>query len=554
MKRVSTLSTWLKLAVIPLAGLLTACGSSSNDEGTDTTAVTGSVTAAPVDGASVMARDTAGNALAGPVSTAADGTYTLHIANALLASDLLLESSGGTYIDEATGLSATAGTLAAHIAGGSLSAAAQVHMTPATTIVRDLVQTHGMSLSAAQSAFETAFGFGAETSVAPVDATDPTAGASDAPLLAGLHAAAFSQLTMDLGLATGEQFNLLTALAEDLADGSLDGVGTHGAVTVVGSTLLPADIQNRFGQAMLGFHAGAHNNTGLSNDKIGAVPFAKLALSNSYKVEYLPGMMEAMAGKTAFKLRVSNLTDDTAAAGLSISLMPMMYMASGMMHSSPIGGCSESTTAGEYDCTVYYLMASAMSNGMSMGYWQLKVMIGGMMGESVTFSPAVMMAMGDTAKVTLRGHTTGSDMIAGMAMDGGMAMPENRSYYLFKDGLSGMTGNHTLTLFVAAKESMMSYKAVSVGTVLSSGDASYELTVASMAVEISTDGSTWIDASNSGTGLWTVAGITGLTDGSAGNVYVRLTVNGEQKTTNGAIPAGDGSNDYGTFILTPSGM
>ncbi len=553
MKHVSTLSVWLTLTVIPLAGFLTACGSSSNDEGTDTTTVTGSVTAAPVEGASVVARDTAGNTLAGPVSTAADGTYTLRIANASLASDLLLESSGGTYTDEATGLSVTAGTLAAHIAGGSLLTTAQVHMTPATTIVRDLVQTHGMSLNAAQSAFETAFGFGAETSVAPVDATDPTAGASDAQLLAGLRAAAFSQLTMDLGLTTTEQFDLLPALAEDLAVGSLDGIGANGAVTVAGSTLLPADIQNRFSQAMVGFHAGAHNNTDLSNDKIGAVPFAKLALSDSYKVEYLSGMMETMAGKTAFKLRVSNLADDTAAAGLNLSLMPMMYMASGMMHSSPIGGCSESATAGEYDCTVYYLMASAMSNGMSMGYWQLKVMIGGMMGESVTFSPAVMMAMGDTAKVTLRGQT-GSDMIAGMAMDGGMAMAENRSYYLFKDSLGGMTGNHTLTLFVAAKESMMSYKAVSAGTLLNSGDAAYELTVASMAVEISTDGSTWLEASNSGNGLWTATGITGLTDGTTSNVHVRLTINGEQKTTNGATPVGDGSNDYGTFMLTPGGM
>lgn len=555
MKRVSTLSAWLKLAVIPLAGLLAACGSSSDDDGTDTTTVTGSVTAAPVDGASVVVRDTAGNTVAGPVTTAADGTYTLHIDNALLASDLLLESSGGSYTDEATGLGVTAGTLSAYVAGGSLSATARVHMTPATTIVSDLVHSHGMSLSSAQSAFESAFGFGADTTEAPADATNPPAGASDAQLLAGLRAAAFSQLTMDLGLTTAEQFDLLPALAEDLAaDGSLDGAGANGAVTVAGSTLLPADIQNRFALAMEGFHASANNQTGLSNDKIGALPFAKLALSSSYKVEYLPGMMAAMEGKTTFKLRVSNLADDMAATGLSVSLMPMMHMTSGMMHGSPTGGCSVSaTTAGEYDCSVYYLMGSSMSNGMSMGYWQLKVMIGGMMGESVTFSPAVMMAMGDTAKVTLRGQTD-SDMIAGMAMDGGMAMPENRSYYLFKDSLSGMTGNHTLKLFVAAKESMMSYKAVSVGTVLNGGDASYELTVASMDVDVSTDGSTWIAASDDGNGLWTAAGITGLTDGTAASVYVRLTVNGEQKTTNGLSPAGDGSNDYGAFTLTPGGM
>ena len=29
-----------------------------------------------------------------------------------------------------------------------------------------------------------------------------------------------------------------------------------------------------------------------------------------------------------------------------------------------------------------------------------------------------------------------------------------------------------------------------------------------------------------------------------------MAVNGEQKTTNGSSPAGDGSNDYATFTLT----
>lgn len=545
MERVSGLSAWLKLAVIPLAGLMVACSSSSddNDGGADTTTVTGSVVAAPVNAASVVARDTAGNTVAGPVTTAADGTYSLQIPNASLASALVLESSGGTFDDEATGMNKDAGILAAHLAGGSLTAGAQVHMTPATTIVRDMVATHAMTLSDAQAAFEAAFGFAADTSEAPADATNPAAGASNAQLLAGLRAAAFSQLTMDLGLMATEQFDLLPALAEDLADGSLDGQANGSSLTVSGITL-PADMQNRFGQAMVNFRNG-NDATGLGNDKIGTLPFAKLALSSTYKVEYIPNpMMGAMEGKTMFTLKISDKDTGTAATGLSVSLMPMMHMAT-MDHASPVDGCSE-TAAGEYACTVYYLMGSSMSGGMSMGYWQLKVMIGGMMGESVTFSPSVMMAMGDTAKATLKGQS--GDQIAGMMMS------ENRSYYLFKEALTGMTNNHTLSLFVAARESMMSFPAVSVGTVLNSGDAMYELTVASMAVEVSTDGTNWSAATDNGTGHWSVSGISGLTNGAEGNVYVRLTVNGEQKTTTGAAPAGDGSNDYATFTVTPGGM
>lgn len=537
-------STWLKLAVIPLAGFLAAC-SGSSDDGVDTTTVSGSVVAAPVAGATVVAKDASGNQLAGPVTTGSDGSYSLEIPDSNLSSAIIFESMGGSFDDEASGLTGrSAGMLAAHMAGGSLSAGSSVHMTPASTIVRELVASHAKSLAEAHSIFESAFGFAVDTDIAPTDATAPDAGAEQAQLLAGLRAAAFSQMAMDMGLTSEQQFDLLSALAQDLSDGELDGEDVTGAVTITGSTMLPADTQNRFSQAMVNFRNGGNDNTGLANTEIGTLPFAKVALSTTYRVEYLPGMMEAMEGKTMFTLRISNRADDTAATGQSVSLMPMMHMAS-MSHASPADGCTETATAGDYACTVYYLMGSSMMGGMSMGYWQLKVMIGGMMGESVTFSPSVMMAMGDTAKATLKGQ---ADMIAGMMM------AENRSYYLFKDALTGMTDNHTLNLFVAARESMMGFPAVSVGTVLNSGDATYELTVASMAVEVSTDGASWAAATDNGNGHWSVAGISGLTNDVAGTVYVRLTVNGEQKTADGAAPAGDGTNDYASFTLTPGGM
>jgi hypothetical protein len=116
-----------------------------------------------------------------------------------------------------------------------------------------------------------------------------------------------------------------------------------------------------------------------------------------------------------------------------------------------------------------------------------------------------------------------------------------------------MTGNHDLDLFVAARETMMSYPPVFVGTTMSSGTA-YELTVASMSVEVSTDETNWTAATDNGDGHWTVAGISGLTNGMAGTLYVRVTVNDEQKTADGATPAGDGSNDYAQFTVTPGGM
>ena len=96
-------------------------------------------------------------------------------------------------------------------------------------------------------------------------------------------------------------------------------------------------------------------------------------------------------------------------------------------------------------------------------------------------------------------------------------------------------------------ETMMSFPALYLNQVFNSGEM-YELT-ASPIMEFSTDGSNWSAMNDEGDGYWNVSGVSGLTDTQENTFYVRLTVNGEQKTTNGSSPAGDGSNDYATFTL-----
>jgi hypothetical protein len=87
-------------------------------------------------------------------------------------------------------------------------------------------------------------------------------------------------------------------------------------------------------------------------------------------------------------------------------------------------------------------------------------------------------------------------------------------------------------------------------------------------VEFSTDGTTWFPATNvgaPGTGRWGIVGLTGLTDGVAGKIYVKLSVDDdsgfpgtfdsdELKTTNGLAADGganDPSNEYSFFNVTP---
>jgi len=546
----------LKSFAVLTLGVLTACSDSDDTVVDNTSTMSGSVFASTVSDATCEITDANGMTVVGPFSTTADGTYSISLANDSLSQDLILTCSGGSFTDEASGLAdQLAGKLAAYLPSGSVSSGTQAHATPSTTIIHDLVTDHAMNLSDAEMAFNTAFGYTPDSSVTPVDATQTNGGANNPQLLAGLRAAAFSQLAMDLGLQATEQFHLFSALAQDLSDGSLDGQdisgSNSGAITIATTnTTIPMDIQNRFNQAMVGFHSSDSNQTGLGTNQIGTLPFAKVALTASYKVEYVAGMMEAMEGKTAFKLMVTDAMSGAAVTGQDITLMPMMNMST-HHHSTPVDTCINNGD-GSHDCTVYYLMPSRMMNGMSMGYWDLKVMVGGMQGEMAHFYPQVMMAMGgDSVQARLKGQL---DEIPGMAMGGDMPMPEKRTYYLFKDQLSGMTGNHSLDLFVAAKESMMSYPGVYTGKVLNTGDIDYELSISSMSVEVSTDETNWITATDNGTGHWLAAGITGLTDATAGTIHVRLSVNGEQKTTNGAIPAGDGSNDYTSFTITPMSM
>ena len=120
MRVLEKISTNLRWALIPLAGALAACGGSGSnsgnvggDTGGATTSVTGSVFAAAVDGASCAVNDLSGDVVAGPFTTGSNGGYGVTLPNDRLGEDLVVECSGGTFTDEATGDSGvTAGSMA----------------------------------------------------------------------------------------------------------------------------------------------------------------------------------------------------------------------------------------------------------------------------------------------------------------------------------------------------------------------------------------------------------------------------------------------------------
>ncbi len=522
--------------------VISACGGSSSTPSATTTTVSGTVLAGPAAGAVVTVKAN-GIEVARSAPSAADGSYTVAIPTSELSKDLYFEAGGGTFPDEATSTTGVSlGTFSAFAAGGTLSSGSNVTIDPSSTIVQKLV-AGGRTKASADAAFAAAFGYTPDCSVKPSFATISSA-STTTQRLAGLRAAAFSQLTKDMGLTPAGQSELIQALAEDLSDGTLDGLKTGGiAVTTASGTPIPVDIANRFANALMTFQTCPLNKSKLTPDKIGVPPFAKKALTSSYIVEYIPGTTAAAMGKTTFMIKLTNRSDNSPASGKTLIVKPFMYMAT-KSHTTPMAAPVDNGD-GTYSCTVYYVMASAL-NGMSMGVWELKVTIG---TESATFYPYVGMPMGGDMLTKLSGIT---DAIMGMA---GV---EKRTWFLFNDGLAATTGgNYTFTVFLATKETGMTltFPAVTVGSVLKN-QSNVSWTVSSIVMEMSADKATWVSATDLGNGRWSAAGLAGLTAGTPGKIYVRLYVSDgtttEQKTTDGA--AVGTANGFQTFNVTPSGV
>jgi hypothetical protein len=131
-----------------------------------------------------------------------------------------------------------------------------------------------------------------------------------------------------------------------------------------------------------------------------------------------------------------------------------------------------------------------------------------------------------------------------------------RPYIMFKESLtSAVGGKHNFSVFLVARETMMSHPAVDVGLALNqSDDIKYQLTVTSVNVEMfRQNGSSWtaIQVTNDGSGTFSAADIEGLTssvdpDTGLAPIRVKLSINGVYKTTNGAAVVPD-DNDYQTF-------
>jgi len=550
-----------KFVLLGLALALGLAGCNADSTTTTNVTITGTAMSGLLDGATLNVYNDEGSLLAGPVDVTG-GAFSVAIPDSAFDDSIILETSDGSYVDEATGETVVISGegLSIAIRGTKLKNQGTVALTPESTILRYAAENWSGAnakelptsaaatpqahlwhdIADAASTFESEFTWESDSSIAPVPASAASDTASDAEKLAGFRGAAFSQLATDLYDDPTQLMNLLKVLGQDLSDGTLDGEMVSTNLKVNG-TKITADLGPRYGQAMMNFLSNSRHLVGLTVADIETLPFGLTYVTDSYIVTYVEGSMSAASGITSFQITVTDHQGD-AVSGLDLTLKPMMYMES-HYHATPVESCSQSSTdTTTWDCVMYYFMPSAMS-GVSMGIWQLDVKISNNgVKETATFFPEVSMSMSDDdLRADLKGYST--DKVG--AWTGGS---EKRSYYIFKYSASTSMAK----FFVAAKESQTAFPALIVGDTWNSG-TDYEMTVSSVTLKCRLNGaSTWITASTDGAGHFTC--MVSLTSGDTNDVDVQLWVNGALKTTDGASAVDGDDTSYTTMALTPSSM
>ena len=246
------------------------------------------------------------------------------------------------------------------------------------------------------------------------------------------------------------------------------------------------------------------------------------ASTGTYSFDLTLGEISNGVAEVSVKVTDNN-GDDLPSS--SVTIKPMMNMASGMQHGTPFSANSgELDDDGEFSTTAYFLMPSAMGD-TPMGDWSITMAFE---GESETFDITVEMATSDVKKLS----GGDSDQIPSM---------ENRTYYLFERERMVMDNMNSFEVFIAAREDMMNYAAIEEDVTLNEGVMGANLTINNVQVEMcnmqndcSKQSVNWISASaiEGEAGVYKVMGL-GLMGDDNDEVDVRLTINDAQKTSDG---------------------
>ncbi|HAL39579.1 MAG TPA: hypothetical protein DCP03_16305 [Polaromonas sp.] len=282
-----------------------------------TGAISGTATAGPISNATITAYSINGGQMGAQIATAAtdvNGNFTMAIGS--YAGPVMLQASGGSYTDEATGTvmpMAAADAMTAvmpTVAAGATNSGIQV--TPVTAMAQAMAQhMNGGMTDANIAAANTAMGNNFSVSdilhirpMNPLVAGSGTGVSQDAQNY-GMTLAAMSQYAKTLGLTTSS--TMVTAMMNDATDGILDGKAGATSVQMGGMAggMLPATAgTSGMGAAMNAFMNSTQNKSGVTTVTL----MNKLNGSSGQISSSVPAMMNATVGGTVFNGPVSKAT------------------------------------------------------------------------------------------------------------------------------------------------------------------------------------------------------------------------------------------------------
>ena len=207
--------------------------------------MSGNVVKGPVSGAAVNAFAVTGGTMGPQVSsttTDATGAFTMSMGN--YAGPVMLQISGGTYTDEATGAPMAMGpgdimtaVLPTIAAGATVNGVA---VTPLTAMAQAMAQhmAGGLTdanITAANTAVGNYFMVHDIVHTQPINPLVPgsATGATQDMMNYGMTLAAMSQYAKTVGMPSSS--GIVTAMMNDAADGMMDGKASGTAVTMGGS-------------------------------------------------------------------------------------------------------------------------------------------------------------------------------------------------------------------------------------------------------------------------------------------------------------------------------
>ena len=220
--------------------MLSSCGGGGGDSGstpaTPSTngSISGTVTEGPVSGATVTAwslntNGARGNQI-GSGQTDANGNFSISMGTH--SGPFMLQVSGGTYRDEATGTQMSMGNNVMTCMMPQMSAGSPVNgiqVTALTSMAQMMAQNMpgGMNqanITRANSAVGNYFGVSDITMVHPMDPTMNGSGAGSTQDMRnyGMSMAAMSQYAKEIGMP--QSSGMITAMMNDASDGRMDGM------------------------------------------------------------------------------------------------------------------------------------------------------------------------------------------------------------------------------------------------------------------------------------------------------------------------------------------